>query len=145
MKKNENIYVKLQIEKDQNSGDLMLNVNFDKAAPNFFPGKNEISWCPTIDEMDFVNEAFEMVATRGQSNQHINKVRRDKTPTNLEKKTNDPPKEPTESKDVTFEPEKTEDKESTSDQEQNGEAFIVQADEKTIVEKVLEQKKQNKW
>ena len=61
MTKNQNTYVKLQIEKDQNSGGLALNVRFDKNAPNFNVEKDTISWSPTLEEIDFVNEAFDMI------------------------------------------------------------------------------------
>ena len=64
MKKNENIHVKLQIGKDENSGELTLNIRFDKDTPNFFTDKDVISWCPTIEEINFVNEAFEMMSKR---------------------------------------------------------------------------------
>jgi hypothetical protein len=62
MKKTENIYVSLQLEKDQTSGDLLLYIQFDRTAPNFFIDKNDINWCPTIEELDFISEAFKMVA-----------------------------------------------------------------------------------
>lgn len=62
MRKNDNVFVKLQIEKDRNSGELALNVHFDADTPNFYTDKNVISWFPTIEEMNFVNEAFEMIS-----------------------------------------------------------------------------------
>jgi hypothetical protein len=58
MKKQENIYVSLQLEKDVTSGELMITIQFDRNAPNFFTNKNMISWCPTNEELDFINEAF---------------------------------------------------------------------------------------
>lgn len=64
MNKNNNIFVKIQIEKDKNSGDLALSVRFDKDTPNFFKDKDAVSWCPTLEEINFVNEAFEMVSNR---------------------------------------------------------------------------------
>jgi len=62
MKKPEKIYVSLQLDKDIISGELVLNIQFDRDAPNFFTNKNTISWCPTIEELDFVSEAFGMLS-----------------------------------------------------------------------------------
>jgi len=62
MKKPEKIYVSLQLDKDVISGELVLNIQFDRDAPNFFTNKNTISWCPTIEELDFVSDAFGMLS-----------------------------------------------------------------------------------
>jgi len=62
MKKPDNIYVSLQLEKDESSGEMQLCIQFDRNAPNFFADKNLISWNPTIEELDFVSEAFSMIA-----------------------------------------------------------------------------------
>ena len=62
MKKNENIFVKLQIEKNTNSGKLALNVHFDSDTPNFYADRNSINWYPTSEELNFVNEAFELLS-----------------------------------------------------------------------------------
>lgn len=64
MKKQENIFVSLQLDKDITSGELVLNIQFDRNAPNFFTNKNTISWCPTNEELDFINEAFGMLSKR---------------------------------------------------------------------------------
>lgn len=58
MKRQENIYVSLQLEKDVTSGELMITIQFDRNAPNFFTNKNMISWSPTNEELNFINEAF---------------------------------------------------------------------------------------
>jgi len=62
MKKQEDIYLSLQLGKDSTSGEIVLNIQFDQTAPNFFVNKNSISWCPTNEELDFINEAFGMFA-----------------------------------------------------------------------------------
>jgi hypothetical protein len=69
MKKQENIYVSLQLEKDVTSGALMIAIQFDRNAPNFFTNKNMISWCPTGEELSFINEAFEAVHKGKQQKQ----------------------------------------------------------------------------
>jgi len=63
MKKNENIFISLQIQKDLESKGLSLSVQFDKNAPNFSTENDSISWCPTCDEIDFIAEAFELIGT----------------------------------------------------------------------------------
>lgn len=61
MKKNENIFISLGLQKDIESKSLLLSVQFDRNAPNFFEDNQVISWSPTIDELDFINEAFELM------------------------------------------------------------------------------------
>lgn len=96
MRKSDNIFVKLQIEKDENSGELILNIHFEKDTPNFFTDKDVISWCPTIEEINFVNEAFELIAkNKGFKQKKIN-VEKQTLPE--EKKTDDNPKDSSEDK-----------------------------------------------
>lgn len=77
MEKNDNIFVKLQIEKDNQSGGLTLGIYFDKTAPNFTIEKEGMNWSPTSEELDFIIETFEMVSNKkgqfhNQSNTHKN-------------------------------------------------------------------------
>ena len=44
----DNVFIKLQIEKNQYSGCLMITINFDKDAPNFSIDKNIMRWSPTF-------------------------------------------------------------------------------------------------
>lgn len=62
MKNTKNVYVSLQLKKDDTSGELLLNIQFNQEAPNFYSEKGTISWSPTNEELDFVSEAFEMIA-----------------------------------------------------------------------------------
>jgi hypothetical protein len=68
MKRPNNIYVSLQLDKDQVTGELVLNIQFDKTAPNFSTDKGNISWYPTAEELDFVSEAFSAIG-KGKSHQ----------------------------------------------------------------------------
>jgi hypothetical protein len=61
MKKNENIFISLEIQKDIESKGLFLSVVFDRNAPNFSFENETITWLPTIDELDFIKEAFEIM------------------------------------------------------------------------------------
>lgn len=63
MKKNENIFISLEIQKDMESKGLVLSVQFDRNAANFFQDGEVISWFPTSDELNFLNEAFHLIGT----------------------------------------------------------------------------------
>ncbi|MBU0498426.1 MAG: hypothetical protein KKC68_06195 [Candidatus Thermoplasmatota archaeon] len=51
MKRDDNIYVK-----------LVLDVHFDKDAPNFYVDDKVISWCPTPEEITFINESVQKIS-----------------------------------------------------------------------------------
>jgi len=72
MKKDENSYIKLGLEKDPSSGKLLLNIQFDHNAPNFSPDKEWSSWSPSIEEWNYANEAFEILS-KGQNHKHTKK------------------------------------------------------------------------
>lgn len=61
MKKPENIFVSLQLKKDQASGGLLLDIHFNKEAPNFSIDQDTVSWCPTIEELDFIAEVCGLI------------------------------------------------------------------------------------
>ena len=62
MKKPENIYISLQLRKEQNSGGLLLDIHFNRDAPNFSIDQDSVSWSPTIEELDFIGEVFDLIA-----------------------------------------------------------------------------------
>jgi len=68
MVKNDNIYVKLQIEKDNQSGGLTLGIYFDKNAPNFTIEKSGMNWSPTLEELEFIFETFDLVSSKKDKN-----------------------------------------------------------------------------
>ncbi|MBN1861641.1 MAG: hypothetical protein JW840_09300 [Candidatus Thermoplasmatota archaeon] len=70
MRKQENIYVSLQLDKDASSGEIVLNIQFDRNAPNFFTNKNTLSWSPTNEELEFINEAYGMLSKKKHQGQH---------------------------------------------------------------------------
>ena len=55
------IYVKIQVEKDAETNQIMLKARFDPDAPNFHQDNYGISWVPTSAELEFINEAFGMI------------------------------------------------------------------------------------
>jgi hypothetical protein len=64
MEKNENIHIRLEINKDPMTGELNLMTRFDQSAPNFKQEENGFTWRPTPEERAFLNEAFEMIIKR---------------------------------------------------------------------------------
>ena len=62
MNTTDSVFIKIQIEKSKHSGDLLLNINFDKDAPNFLINNDTICWSPTLEELDFVFETFEVIS-----------------------------------------------------------------------------------
>jgi len=140
MDKNENVFIKLQIEKDHSSGDLMLILNFDKNAPNFLMDKDTIRWSPTSEELDLVMETYEITSKKkNRVERYDEEVRNaipyphsdDKTEVSLSD-------EPSERKIATFEPLegdigfKESPSESVLDKKDDEEKIFVQVDEKTI-------------
>jgi len=171
MSKNDNIFVRLQIERDHNSGNLMLNVHFDKKAPNFLLDKDNISWSPTLEEMDFIEETFGIIPKNkrhAQSRPKQSKTQKTTVPSEndleksdsatIEAKNEDfeTPKPEIETKESTSSHKESKDDESKVFVQANEEtidevlkrrsgdlddALIVEADEKTIIDRVLRQKK----
>lgn len=140
MDKNENVFIKLQIEKDHSSGDLMLILNFDKNAPNFLMDKDTIRWSPTSEELDLVMETYEITSKKkNRVERYDEEVRNtipyphsdDKTEVSLSD-------EPSERKIATVEPLegdigfKESPSEPVLDKKDDEEKIFVQVDEKTI-------------
>ena len=64
MNKNEEIHIRLEINKDPTSGKLHLMTRFDSNAPNFTKDEDGFRWWPTPKEREFLNEAFDMMIKR---------------------------------------------------------------------------------
>ena len=69
MEKNEELYIKISLGKNTDSGEIMPNIQFDNNAPNFSKDKDVIRWCPSNEEWAFANEAFEILL-KGQNRKH---------------------------------------------------------------------------
>ena len=215
MTKEDKIHIKLEICKDEQSHGLTIMTHFDESAPNFFKDKEGYFWIPTVEEKDFLNEAFGLAPSSGTKTTLEKPVatspeKKEEAPTpepvveekeetplpepttvveKEEEKTEELPLSPFENKEMQ-EPvdmpslEQTEKEEifevtreepvppyadNTTKEEDKGviveaddhaiekalkkrqekekekDSSIVAADEKTIVEKVLSQKKKGKW
>jgi hypothetical protein len=150
----------------------MLGIHFDKTAPNFKTEKDILNWSPTSEEIKFIIETFDLFSHRLSKN-HDYKLDK-KTSNQSGKKEEEPPVENIEPDLDVVEPLKAEQKpeenapnpdktteesdekifvqarEETIDEAltrnkgEPAEEFMVEADEKTIIDKVLKQKLKNK-
>jgi len=80
MDTNGNVFIKLQIERNPNSGDLMLILNFDTNAPNFSMDRETIRWTPTLEELDLVLQTYGITAKKKSPVQMNNKEVQDTLP-----------------------------------------------------------------
>jgi len=147
MKEHNNIYVKIQIEKNQDSGDLRIRTFFDPNAPNFFRDKDGISWCPTQEEIDFINESSGLIPKHRSKDTHA--IKKQKLGT-LDKDVKESDfKQLADEKDkgekiFVAADEKTIDELLKRKKDDSG-GFIVETSEESVVDKVLKQKKKGRW
>ena len=141
MDRDDNVFIKLQIEKSRHAGGLMLTINFDKNAPNFLIDKDMISWTPTFEELDFVIETFEIISKRkNREDRHPEEIRDDASHFPSDHKKGDSSSESSEKKIATFEPLKggfdviRNSPDSSSEKKDDEKEIFVQVDDKTIDE-----------
>ncbi len=141
MDRDDNVFIKLQIEKSRHAEGLMLTINFDKNAPNFSIDKNMISWTPTFEELDFVIETFEIISKRKNlEDRHPEEIRDDAAHFPSDPKTEDSFSKSSEKKIATFEPLKggfdviRNSRDSYSEKKDDEKEIFVQVDNKTIDE-----------
>jgi len=65
MPKEGKIHIKLEICKDKHSNTLTIMTHFDEDAPNIFKDTEGYYWIPTVEEKDFLNDAFNLMPARG--------------------------------------------------------------------------------
>lgn len=144
MKKNENIFISLQIQKDTESKGLHLSVQFDQNAPNLSLENEAITWNPTADEIDFIAEAFELI---GGNNKIQRKIIEDPQEITIPPE-EEPPERTLRSSEIRIAPlpndmalEETEEVGSSRLKKKDSEdSIFIQADEKKIDE-ILKRKK----
>ena len=61
MAKDPNIYLKLEVSRDRNSGNLNIIVHFDLNVPNVFNDEKGYFWIPTEEEKDLISDSFELM------------------------------------------------------------------------------------
>jgi hypothetical protein len=144
MKKNENIFISLQIQKDSNSKGLLLSVQFDKNAPNILLDNEAINWCPTRDEIDFIAEAFELMGSNNIQRKVVEEPRDINVPS--EEDTTDYSHRSSEIRiaplpnDMTLEEPEELGSSRLKKKEEDEDSIFIQADEKKIDE-ILKRKK----
>ncbi len=67
MSNDDNVYIKLELNKDKNSGKIDIITRFDNNAPNVIIENNEYFWMPTFEEKDFLNEAFLIINSNNKN------------------------------------------------------------------------------
>jgi len=140
MEKNNEINIRIQIDKDYNSGDFRINIFFNKDAPNLKVDKEYINWCPTDQEIEFLLETYDMIEKRKNS---LSAKQYTEQPT-MEQHSKNLVGDSTQKENAEFESiGTTEDDEVTipnNDNKKNEEKIFIQADHETI-DKILEKKK----
>jgi hypothetical protein len=61
MGKDHNVYIKLELSRDRNTGILNLITHFDLNAPNVFLDGKIFVWAPTEEEKDLLTDSFELM------------------------------------------------------------------------------------
>jgi len=87
------IYIKLELCKSNNSDEFAIKIHFDQNAPNLFRNGENYSWMPTLQEINIMNEASNLISSNkiGRPNEktmdksHVNKMSLE-PPVNLEVK-----------------------------------------------------------
>ena len=149
-----NVNIKLEIYRDK--GKLSLLVRFDNEADNFIVEKDNYSWLPTIEEIELINEAFGVFSkdetkSTAASPEKIIEKHLEKP---IEDKGQDKEEDAEENKIIKIQEEKVAEtdngqientikKHEREDREKD--ELLKEADEHTIIDKVLSQKKKGRW
>ena len=81
MSKDANINIKLEVSKDKTSGKLSITAHFNDTAPNIIKENDTYYWIPTIEERDFLTEAFNIFPNQNQiSNKIISPEKTEENP-----------------------------------------------------------------
>jgi len=154
MADNNKVNIKLEIYRNKTNGKLSLLVRFDTKANNIVVEKDNYSWLPTTEEIELINEAFEIFSNK-------------KTPIStfspekiIEKHLEKPSNESSDKKEnIAKNKDAVEDEEDvleTGDEsieeaikkhikDEDEDDVLKEADEHTIIDKVLSQKKKGRW
>lgn len=135
------INIKLELLKDKNTGKLSIAVRFDTKASNISFENNQCIWIPTSAEKDLLNDAFKLVY---KTNSHL-EVQTKTKETTEPRKENAIHEEDDENDEIGTIEETGEIIEETIEKHVRREEPLKEADEHTIIDKVLSQKKKGKW
>lgn len=162
MTDDDDIHIKVELTKNKNSGNLSLATILDIDAPNFYKDGEDYIWIPTKEERKFMNEAFKIFyknkseisnykanSKKDQPYKNIENEDKEEKPSPFEKNASaEQVKQSGENKDESKEEEvlvKADKDAIDSALEKNKQKRkeMREADEETIIKKVLDQKK--KW
>jgi len=74
MNKNNKIHIRIELCKDEDSGNITLMTYFDPNAPNFSQDNKGFYWLPTHEEKDFLNDVFEIFPEFEMKSPHAEKM-----------------------------------------------------------------------
>jgi len=57
------VYLKLEIFREKESGNMQIIVHFDLNSPNVFKEEGDYIWMPTITEKNLINDTFELFSS----------------------------------------------------------------------------------
>ena len=147
------VNIKLELSRDKNTGKLSLLVRFDASAPNVIVEKDTYAWLPTVEETELINEAFGIFSDKKTSTPLP-------SPEKIIEKHLEKPMStelPDKKKDVGKGEKFKEDGGKIAEVGNNSvedaikrhlkeeDDLLKEADEHTIIDKVLSQKKKGKW
>jgi len=163
---NNEINIRLELLKDKNTGKLSIAIRFDTKAPNVSFEKNEYIWMPTLAERDLINDAFKLILDTNsglttqtekiketEENKEINQPdeieikKENNLDIKVDVKNEDFPLEKNNKDDEIGRIDETREEiiEETIEKHIKKEEPLKEADENTIIDKVLNQKKKGKW
>ena len=154
------INIKLELTKDKENNKLTVVVHFDEKSSNFTTDQDKYFWIPTSDELELINEALKLVSNENLSissspsikpdvkekieeiiDENIEEEKDLETDTEIEEE-NEDKSVVVKASDETIED--TIQKHIKKDDDEDHEA-LKEADEHTIIDKVLSQKKKGRW
>jgi len=152
MADSENVNIKLELSRDKSTGKLSLMVRFDTKADNLIVEKDTYAWLPTLEEIELINEAFgifpkEKTITAVPSPEKIIEKHLEKPATKEEpeKKEDSNVEDSKEVEDKPSEKEKDPVEDTIERYKKEDGELLKEADEHTIIDKVLKEKKKGKW
>lgn len=143
------INIKIELLKDKNTGKLSIAVRFDTKASNISFENNQCIWIPTLAEKDLLNDAFRLVYKTNSNldfqTKTVKETREIKEIDQPNKKEDIVQEENSEDDEIGTIGETGEIIEETIEKHAKKEEPLKEADEHTIIDRVLSQKKKGKW
>lgn len=156
------INIKLELSRDKDTGKFSIIVHFDSKASNFSVDKNNYTWIPTTGEKDLINEAFRLVSDKEPGytyqpepiktnfKEKIKEISNEKIEEDVENNLDEKVEFTEEANDENIIVEASDDKieeviQKRIKKDDFDDSPLREADEHTIIDKVLTQKKKGRW